>query len=264
MNSDPTPSRPADDTTRRQPAQGSRNGEAASGAVAAARRAVRRRHLEDSRGLTMALLGDLALGVDGKLPPTAQDCVDRLKDPFLAMNRVQRELRRIIAQEERLDDEDTERANDPAAEAAERAQAAIDAEVSRKASDRSQAEKQKKDAIREAVTQAARDAWGDADKYPDCLGDDCLDDECEGLPHLLDDLFSDYESYDDYAGDPVEIVAKLCAQFGLKPGADTSAESEDDDADPEVAAQARALDLARFYLRRAGLELAETHGPPDG
>ncbi len=59
--------------------------------------------------MTMLMLSRLDDGINGKLLGTAQDSVDKLKDPFLAMNRMQRELRRIVAQEERLDDEDAER-----------------------------------------------------------------------------------------------------------------------------------------------------------
>src|ERR1700679_2041735 len=119
MNPDPTLTRAADETAGRQPHEASRPGEAASaaqGPSAPTRRAIRRYELERSRRLAMVMLDHLSQGIDGKLFANAQDSVDKLKDPFLAINRTQRELRRIIAQEERLDDEDAARAKRLAAE----------------------------------------------------------------------------------------------------------------------------------------------------
>jgi hypothetical protein len=59
--------------------------------------------------MTMQVLMHLSDGINGTLYFAHQPSVDRLKDPFLTFNRAQRELRRIIAQEEQLDAEDAER-----------------------------------------------------------------------------------------------------------------------------------------------------------
>ena len=340
MNTDPaTLTRPADETAGPQPSAARRPGEAASAAEIGrlgTRPAVRRYNLERSRQMAMTMLDHLAKGIHGKLLSTAQDSVDKLKDPFLAMNRMQRELRRIVAQEERVDDDagrraarrddldrsmqmttemiehlakgltgllcnaahdSVEKLKDPFlamnrmqrelrrvialaeqldeddAQRAERLAAAAEAkEEAARAAERweagraaREAEAAKKAAIRRAVTDAARDAWGDddADIDPDDPDDDRLTRE-----ELLDDLFSDYEVYDDYDRDPAEIVAKLCTELGLKPEADLLVEAEADE-NPKAAEQAIALELARGYLDRAGWMVDpapadDGHGPPDG
>ncbi len=343
MDTEPAPlARPADETAGPQPTEASRPGEAASTGQAGllgTRPAVRRYNLERSRQMAMTMLDRLAKGINGKLFSTAQDSVDKLKDPFLAMNRMQRELRRIVAQEERVDPDETRRASrrddldrsmqmttemiehlakgltgllcnaahdsveklkDPFlamnrmqrelrrvialaeqldeddAQRAERlaAEAEAEEEAARRAERweagraAREADEAKKAAIRQAVTDAARDAWGDDTDIDDEDDDDDDDDDRESVRHLLADLFDDYETYADYDRDPAELVAEMCAELGLKPEADLLAEAEADE-NPEAAEQAIALELARGYLDRAGwmvepAPVQDGHGPPDG
>jgi hypothetical protein len=278
MDTDPTLTRATDETAGQQPTHGSRPGEAASAPQAAAmgaRRALRRHELERSRRTAMVMLNHLGMGIDGKLFSTAQDSVDRLKDPFLAMNRMQRELRRTIALAERLDEDEAARARRLAAEAAAADEAARDAERWEAGRAGREAEEARKAAIRRAVTEAVRDARGDDGSLDDEDDDDEDDDEDrETLKSLLNDLFDDYDTYESYDGDPVEIVAKLCAELGLKPHLDASDDDDIDDDDtgdddPEAEEHALALEIARGYLERAGMVLApapvrDGHGPPDG
>jgi hypothetical protein len=238
-------------------------------ALVEARRAARRDDLDRSQQMTMAMLLHLAEGVTGLSAGAAQEAVDKLKDPFLAINRMQQELRRIIALAEQLDENDAERTKRLAAEAEAEEDAARRAERWHEGRAAREAEEAKKAAIRQAVTDAARDAWGDDTDLDDEDDNDDDDDDRESVKHLLDDLFDDYETYEDYDRDPVEIVAKMCAELGLKPAADSFDEPAPDDIDPAVVEQARTLELARGYLERAGWAVEpalvqDGQGPPDG
>jgi hypothetical protein len=240
-------------------------------ALVEARRAARRDDLERSQTMTTAMIEHLAKGLSGLLCGAAHDSVEKLKDPFLAINRMQRELRRIIALAERLEEDDFERAERLAAEKAKAAKAAREAEIRREVDAEFKAKQDKKDAIHKAVRAAAEDAWDDddADTATSDDGDDDDDEDGDRLENLLDDLFDDYDTYESYDGDPVEIVAKLCARLGLKPEPDPSAEPAAEGADLTIVHQARALELAMDYLQKAGWPLApgpvnDGHGPPDG
>jgi hypothetical protein len=233
------------------------------------RRASRRDDLDRSMQMTTEMIELLAKGLSGLLHSAPHDCVQKLNDPFLSMTRMQRELRRIIALAEQLDEDDAQRAARLAAEAAAEEQAAEDAERRRAWAEESAKEKARKAAIHQAVSDAAYEAWGEDDPNPDCEGVDCDDDDCESVRHLLDDLFDDYDTYESYDGDSVAIVAKMCAELGLKPHRDPSDAPDPDDIDPEIAEQARALEIARGYLEQAELALANApvhseHEPPDG
>jgi hypothetical protein len=237
-------------------------------ALMAARRASRFGDLDLSQHFTMAMVDRLSKGVTGLLTGDAHDSVEKLKDPFLAMNRMQRELRRTIALAEQLDEDDAQRAKRLAAEAEAAEDAARDAERWEAGRAAREAEEAKKAAIRRAVTDAARDAWGDDTDIDDDDDEEQDDDDRESVRHLLADLFDDYETYEDYANDPAEIVAKMCAELGLKPKADLLVEAKAG-GDPEAAEQAIALELARGYLERAGwavepAPVQDGHGPPDG
>jgi hypothetical protein len=239
-------------------------------ALVEARRAARRDDLERSQTMTTAMIEHLAKGLSGLLCGDAHNSVVRLNDPFLAINRMQRELRRIIALAERLDEDDFARARRLAGEKAEMEKAARDAERRQAAHAEFQELQDKKSAIHKAVTEAARDAWDDddADAAQDADSDED-DEDGDRLENLLDDLFDDYDTCDSYDGDPVEIVAKLCARLGLKPEPDPSAEPAAEGADLTIVHQARALELAMDYLQKAGWPLApgpvnDGHGPPDG
>jgi hypothetical protein len=229
-------------------------GEAVSEAeLRAARRARRLESLERVRLAAEEMALHLADGVAGRLPEDAQEVFAKIRDPHLAFSRAERAVRRLAALEDRLDEDAETRAARIAAERA--AQAAADARAAAlRAEDAARApERAKKHAIRRAMRRVLRDA----------------DPETEYLDRevLLNDLFDDYESYDNYAGDTAEIVAKLCSALNLVPlcGGDRFASpDEDDDGDddnddggdndgdenppPPETVRARALTLARAYL----------------
>jgi hypothetical protein len=244
-------------------------------ALVETRRMARRTDLDKSRTMTTALIELLAKGLNGLLAGTAHDSVNKLSDPFLAMNRMQRELRRIIALAERLEEDDFQRAARIAAEKAKAAKAAREAEIYRQVDAEMRAKQERKDTICNAVRFALEDAWDDDDEDADSVaGDDDSDDDADDedrdrREYLLDDLFDDYDTDDSWDRDPVEIVATLCARLGLKPEADRSVDV--DDGGKPVERQARTLELARDYLREAGwvpeaapAPVDNRHGPPDG
>lgn len=243
-------------------------------ALVNARRAARRRDLDTSQTMATAMIALLVRGLKGLLAGAAHDAVDRLADPFLAMNRMQRELRRIIALAERLEEDDFQRAARLVVEKAAQAKAVHDAEIRRAADAERQAAQDRKDAIRNAVRLAAEDARPDDDDADEAVpndedGDDAAgdDDDRYTVEDLLDDLFDDYDTFESYDGDSVEIVARMCARLGLKPEADPSVAV--DDGDKPVDKQARTLELARAYLLEAGwpptpAPITDGRGPPDG
>jgi hypothetical protein len=222
-----------------------------AGDVREARRGRRLESLERVRLAAEEMALHLADGVAGRLPEHEQEVFAKIRDPHLAFSRAERAVRRIAALEDRLDEDAETRAARIAAERA--AQAAADARAAAaRAEEAAQApERAKKRAIRRAMRRVLRDT----------------DPETEYLDRevLLNDLFDDYESYDDYAGDPAEIVAKLCSELGFVPlcGEDrfASPDDENDDDDdgvddnedgedppPPETIRARALTLARAYL----------------
>jgi hypothetical protein len=209
----------------------------------------------------------------------AHETVNKLADPFLAINRMQRELRRIIALAERLEADDLQLAAHLAAAKAKTAKVLRDAErwleadAELQAKQAKQARQARQDTIRKAVRLAAEDGWDDENVDSAARDDDSgdgNDDHRYRRENLLDDLFDDYDTSDSWDGDPVEIVATLCARLGLKPKADPSLDV--DDGDKPVEKQARTLELARGYLREAGWvpepadepPAANGRGPPDG
>jgi hypothetical protein len=227
-------------------------GEALSaGDVREARRARRLESLERVRLAAEEMALHLADGVAGRLPEDEQEMFAKIRDPYLAFSRAERAVRRIAALEDRLDEDAETRAARIAAERT--AQAAADARAAAaRAEEAAQAPgRAKKRAIRRAMRRVLRDT----------------DPETEYLDRevLLDDLFDDYESYDDYAGEPAEIVAKLCSALGFVPlcgenrfaSPDEDDDREDDNDDngenppPPETVRARALMLARSYLNEA-------------
>jgi hypothetical protein len=228
-------------------------GEALSASeVREARRGRRLESLERVRLAAEEMALHLADGVAGRLPEDEQAAFAKIRDPYLAFSRAERAVRRIAALEDRLDEDAETRAARIAAERA--AQAAADARAAALRADEAARapERAKKRSIRRAMRRVLRDT----------------DPETEYLDRevLLNDLFDDYESYDDYAGDTAEIVAKLCSELGFvplcgedrfaSPGDDDGDNDNDDDGDndgdenppPPETVRARALSLARAYL----------------
>jgi len=131
MNTDPTLTRASDETAGRQPSDGSRPGEAAPQADAAreARRMARLEQLERLRERADRISAQLCNMIQGRLPPDACAAFAHINDPTLAFTRVCTAIRRMVALEERIDEDAETRAERLAAEAAKRAQAEAAARI---------------------------------------------------------------------------------------------------------------------------------------
>jgi len=218
-----------------------------------ARRARRRRDLEVSRMMAMDMMALLTEGAAGRLMGDAQAIVDKI-NPYTAMTQMMRAVQLCIHQEEQLDQTVEERAKRLAAEAEAREARRLAAEArARTASERAaraQADAaltEKKALIRRAVGMAAKDMDFEMGR---------LDRECE-----LDELFLDFEDYDSFKGDAVEITMRLCCDLAEKMGCRDPLEEggltdEPEGTTPEQRLQAM-RDLAKSYLDRASDE------PPD-
>lgn len=157
--------------------------------------------------------------VAGRLPDSECAAFADIKDPVLAFSRMTSTVRRIIALEERLDEdaetreariaaEAAERARKIAAEKAAREQAKLEAEAEM-ASDPWLSRSEKEVKVRLAVRDFHRAAEPDMDyrKRED----------------LLDDLFLDYDDTDYGYDRPFDdIVADLCEALGLEPVEDSA------------------------------------------
>jgi hypothetical protein len=197
------------------------NGGAACSAEAAreARRAERLAALGRARDANVQTVVRLGQYIAGELDERAAVVFDRVADPCLALARLTRLVQQIVTLEDKLDQDDETRALTLKQEAEARAAAARQAEAWRAGAPdrqaRAEAEEEqaaKKHAIRRAVRNAHKDNWPDTD--------------ADTREAQLDAMFSDYEAYDDYEGDPEEIVTQLCAELGLSPVESMSEESE--------------------------------------
>ena len=193
--------------------------------------------------------------------PTIWLSHSHIVDPTLALTRLTRSLRQISALEDKLDEDDEERATRRAAEAEAREQAKRREEASRRETAESPELKRRKFGIRHAM----RNLLVDADP---------------GLGHmrrerLLDDLFSDYEVYDPtYAAAPAEIMLELCreAEIDPAPGTDDDEDTAADDEDaPVIRDEAQALAVIWRYLAAVAPDLcpavddepdSRVRGPP--
>jgi len=126
-----------------------------------------------------------------------------IADPCASLTRLARAARQIFALQERADDAAEARARRLADEAAGRVKAERTAQAEREAADKAAAIADKKMLIRRAFKEAShRGGPG------------------EGLPRpererLLDDLFSDYERYDDFDRDVADIMGDLAREAEL-------------------------------------------------
>ncbi len=191
------------------------------------RRGWRRLALESARGICLEALTRLNNGTACKLPYDEQEAFERVKDPYLAMDRLTRSLCRVVAMEERLDESAEARAERLAKEQAEREKAAREAQAWAEG----EPERTKKTVIRRTVRNVHRDAEPDLDRWE--------------REDILNEAFSDYEDFEDYGGDPVEIILRICTQLGLGPVA-----KDQPNGKPEKPEQtkARAEAYVREYL----------------
>jgi hypothetical protein len=197
------------------------NGESAPTAEAAreARRARRLVALEQARDANVQTVVRLGQYIAGELDEKAAVVFDRVADPCLALARLTRLVQQIVTLEDRIDQDDETRALALKQEAEARETAARQAEAWRAGAPDRQAREEaeeeqaaKKHAIRRAVRNAHKENWPDTD--------------ADTREAQLDAMFSDYEAYDDYEGDPEEIVTQLCAELGLSPVESMSEESQ--------------------------------------
>jgi hypothetical protein len=192
--------------------------------------------------------------MNGRLSEEACRPFERIADPGLTLSRLNLSLQRTVALEERLDESDEEREERRRQEAEARAREeakrrADDARETRAPADPKLVRKRK--VVRHAMRNILRDFNLDLDR--------------QDRERLLDDLFSDYEDYDDYSGDPERIVLDMCYEEGVNLTPDAKGKSA-------VYLEARALAVVRRYLAKIAPDLCAdledepyelAQGPPD-
>lgn len=197
--------------------------------------------------------------VAGRLSPDECTAFADIKDPTLAFSRMTSTVRRIIALEERLDEdaetretriaaEQAERARKIAAEEAARQQAIRNAEAARVREAAEAPLREKKQLVRHGLHEASFD-----------MDDDLNHEDRESL---LDDLFDQYEIYDDYAGDPDEILAQLIGELEKQLG-DLTPDSASGLKAVSTAASPEEFEAGMLALARAYLDRVAPKKPPD-
>ncbi len=158
--------------------------------------------LEEVCDITVQAVRQLGKYIQGELSEIDSEPFARMTDPCTALTRLTQSVRRIVALQERLDEDDEAREKRLKAERAERERAMQASEAEQRRAIGRDEFAEKKDAIRRAARKAYRDV------YPDqTLAD---------REYLLDDLFRDYEDHFNYEGDAVEIVTELCAELNIE------------------------------------------------
>jgi len=225
--------------------------ESAADAARAARRAWRLGALDRACQLNLNTAERLSAYIAGELSPEESQPFAQMQDPCLALARVTSAIRQAVALAEKIDEDDETRqirlkAEREARDRKEAAEAAgVRAEQARREAGLANAPlERKKQLIRHAVRNAHRDAEPDLD--------------FEERESLLDDLFEEYEAYDDYSGSDAEIVARLCQDLKLIPLPSDDDEAEDGDADSTGDEEWDSLvAMARRYL----VAIAPTDAP---
>ncbi len=158
----------------------------------------RLRQLEVLRERADTISAQLCAMIQGKLPPHECAAFAHIADPTLAFTRVCTAIRRMVALEERIDEDAETRAERLAAEAAKRAQAEAAEKIAAAAKDR-------QDTIRLHRCLARKTLRGDIR----ARGADLTRDRRE---LLLNDLTHDLD-YLDYQGDIDTLIAGLREQL---------------------------------------------------
>ena len=171
-----------------------------------ARRRDRLAGLDAMAGMVQFAARRLTKYIGGDLDEDDSRPFANITDPCASLTRLARAARQIFALQERADDAAEARARRLADEAAGREKAERLALAEREAADKAAAIADKKRLIRQAFKEASH-AQGPG----------------EGLPmpereRLLDDLFSDYERYDDFGRDVVDIMDDLAREAELAHG----------------------------------------------
>jgi len=168
-----------------------------------ARRRARLAGLDAMADMVHAAAGSLSRYIGGHLDEDEARPFVNITDPCASLTRLARAARQIFALQERTDDEAEARARRLADEAAGRQKAERTAQAEREAADKAASIADKKRLIRRAFKEASHRCGPG-----------------EGLPRpererLLDDLFSDYERYDDFDRDVADIVDDLAREAEL-------------------------------------------------
>jgi hypothetical protein len=187
--------------------------------------------LKAMRDLNMEMAVRLNDATAGRLTEEETKRFEHIVDPTLSLSRISRVYSHIVAQEEKIDTEADKRAERLKAYLAEEGRN----EAARQAAREADIFEGKKRRVQRAVWAAHRDVAPDMS----------LTERAE----LLEDAFLDYESDNDYEGDPAEIVARLCDDLGFKP-VEGPAEGEAgfEEATAKVEARSRAIRMAQDYL----------------
>lgn len=159
-----------------------------------ARRMERLRQLEVLRDRADIISAQLCNMIQGKLPPDEAAAFAHISDPTLAFTRVCTAIRRMVALEERIDEDAETRAERLAAEAAKRAQAEAAAEIATAAKDRQDTIRVHRHVARKTLLGDIRARDRDMTRFRQ--------------ERLLDDLTNDLNDLD-YAGDIDALIAGL-------------------------------------------------------
>jgi hypothetical protein len=223
--------------------------------AARARQARREERLGDLRKVrrcTGLAIEHIAHYIAGHASWEQADPSVKLRDLTNALGRLDKEVRQIVALEERIDEDAETRAARIAEEKAKR-EAEARAEQRRL---EMKPQEDKEELIRRAVKLAHRDA------YPGLTRIERED--------LLGDLFEDYEEFGDLSGPPVRIVADFCAVFAQDPEADLTnipdfAEDYGDETDPDEQQKIRWRSWAQNcldHIARIEAAVENPGGPP--
>lgn len=233
--------------------EGASEREAAADKEAAreARNMARLNHLELLRNIGMEIAAGLGHAAAGRNQFNTE-AFARVADPAASFNRIALAIRRIVALEDRLDEDAATRAARLAEEKA--------AEARKAARESLMVEKR---IVRRAVREACKDTYPDWDR--------------KERENLLDDLFRDYDDYNN--GPLAEVVASICTDLGIAPDMTLweDAPKEGEEPDP-VKLKAFTLEMAEEYLELVTRPAVETltaapanlpgneggRGPPDG
>ena len=185
-------------------------GSAGGAAIADDSREARRRDrlagLDAMAGMVQFAARRLTKYIGGDLDEEDSRPFANMTDPCASLTQLARAARQIFALQDRADDAAETRARRLAEEAAGREKAERVALAEREAADKAAAIADKKRLIRRAFTEASHERGSG-----------------QGLPRpererLLDDLFSDYERYDDFDRDVTDIMDDLTREADLAHG----------------------------------------------
>jgi len=185
-----------------------------------ARRRARLAGLDEMAEMIQGAARSLSRYISGELDEEAARPLANIADPCASLTRLARAQRQIFALQERADDAAEARARRLADAAAGRRKAERAALAEREAADKEAAIAEKKRMIRLALKEANHE-----------LGPG------QGLPRperekLLDDLFGDYERYDDFDRDVADIMEDLAREAELAQAwTEAAAEAAPDPAD---------------------------------